>query len=635
MRKHLFLIGSSLLFVQQAQAEDVFAADDCLNCITVTATGIAQPVDEVGQPLSIIDDQEIARVQGPDISRVLKRMPGVSMTRNGPLGSFTGVRVRGAASEALLVLVDGVRVADVAAPAGGFDFGTLTSGGISKIELLRGSNSVIWGSDAIGGVMNIATRVEKGASASIEYGGDRQLTAQAALGHADERLTAGLNAGYVHSRGFSSAAAGTEADGFEQFYLSSHSRLEVAPGLALTADGRYAEGKTEIDGYGPAPDYAFGDTHERQDTRQVSGRLGADYSSDLLDLRAGYSLADTARDLLDEDAVGKPYFSSSGRSERAELFGRLRLPSQLRLDFGADKEWTRYSTHDRGPWATLPVVRAKADIASAHAMLGYYGDHFILAAGARIDDHSRFGSQWTFGANSSFEVTSNLRLRASYGEGFKAPSLFQLLSDYGNANLKPETSKAYDLGVEYNGKGNGLYAAVSLFRRDTTNLIDFVSCYLVSTGICTDRPNGSYDNIGRTRAEGVEVELRYAISPSLMVQGVYSHVHAKDRTAGSFTKGNALARRPGHTGTVSVDWTGPAQLALGADLRVVGASWDDAYNSTRLRAYAVADLRMSIPVSRQVELFGRIENVTNEHYQTAAGYGTQGRAAFVGARLRM
>ncbi len=633
MTKYLFLLTSSLFCAQQAQAEAV--TEPCSGCITVTATGIAQPTDEVGQPLAIITSDEIDRVQGPDIARVLARMPGVSFSRNGPLGAFTGVRVRGAASEALLVLVDGVRMADMASPAGGFDFGTLSSSGIGRIELLRGSNSLVWGSDALGGVMNIATRVEQGAVASLEYGGEQQWSAQASLGHVDDRLSAGLNAGYIHAGGFSSAASGTERDGFEEVTLSGHARFEVAPGLSLAADGRYGEGESEMDGFAP-PLFVFGDTHERQDTRQFSGRIGADYTGGALDLRAGFALSDTERDLVDEDLGKTPYYSTDGRSSRAELFGRLRLPAAFRLDFGADKEWTRYAAHDRSVWAVPPgIARGRADSTSGHAMLGYYGERLVIAAGARLDDHSRFGTHWTFGASSSLALGPQLRLRASYGEGFKAPSLFQLLSDYGNAGLKPETSKAWDAGLEYGDRSGKAFVALSLFRRDTRNLIDYVSCWGVTSGICTNRPNGTYDNIGRTRAQGFELELGYALSPALRLQGVWSHVRAKDRTQASFTQGNALARRPRNTGTLSLDWTGPADLSLGMDLRVAGPSFDDAWNTTRLSGYALADIRASVPVSQRLELFGRIENLWNEHYQTAAGYDTQGRAAFVGARLRM
>jgi vitamin B12 transporter len=619
MHKYLFLIGSPLLISQPARAEEDASP------IIVTATGMPLAQDRTGQPVSVIGEEEIRIVQGPDITRVLRRLPGVTVTRNGPLGGFTGVRVRGAASERLLVLVDGVRVSDVASPAGGFDFGNVMSGGLDSIELLRGSNSVVWGSDAIGGVMNLATRVEDGASASVEYGGDDQLTAQAGIGHVGEKLTAGINAGYVDARGFSSAAGGAENDGFEQFHLTARGNYALTEQLALTANASYAKGKLDIDGY-PAPFYSFADTPERQDTRQWSGRVGAEYAGKALELRAGYAVADTERDLIDPSFTSAPYYATDGRSRRAELFGRVNLPANVRVDFGADKEWTRF---DAG------TARGKADIASTHAMIGYYGSRLTLSAGARLDDHSRFGHAWTFGANGSYAISPEWRMRASFGEGFKAPSLFQLLSEYGNATLRPETSKAYDLGIEYGHAGEGLFVALTAFRHDSKDLIDYVSCWGMSSGICTSRPFGTYDNIGKARSEGFELELRAPLGKGLNALASYSYVKSTDRSPGSFNRGNDLARRPRHAATFALDWDSPFGLALGADIRVLGRSYDNGSNTTRLGAHALADLRASFPLNDTIELFGRVENVWNEHFQTAAGYNTQGRATYLGARLKM
>src|SRR6476469_5874557 len=187
MPKYLFLL-SSVLAAQPALAQDdaTIIVDERVDptTITVTATGTGSGVESTGQPVTVIGQAEIDAVQGADIARVLRRAPGVAITRNGPPGAFTGVRVRGAAAEQLLVLVDGVKVADPAAPGGGFDFGNLAAGEIEKLDLLRGSNSTIWGSDAIGGVLLVTTRARRGLSASGEYGADDSsyLTASGGVG---------------------------------------------------------------------------------------------------------------------------------------------------------------------------------------------------------------------------------------------------------------------------------------------------------------------------------------------------------------------------------------------------------------------------------------------------------------------
>jgi vitamin B12 transporter len=171
---------------------------------------------------------------------------------------------------------------------------------------------------------------------------------------------------------------------------------------------------------------------------------------------------------------------------------------------------------------------------------------------------------------------------------------------------------------------------VTLYRRDSRELIDFVSCFGVTTGICTDRPFGTYDNVGRARAQGVEAELGLAPTGRLRTTVAYSYLDATDRASG-----NELARRPRHALTASLDWAAPLGLALGADVRLVGDSFDDAGNLVPLDGYVLTDLRASLPLGQRFELFGRIENLFDARYTEVAGYGTRGRAAFVGARARL
>ncbi|MDT0508681.1 TonB-dependent receptor domain-containing protein [Novosphingobium sp. MMS21-SN21R] len=624
-----FLISvSALAFaspVLAQNADDIVIADlKRPEPITVIATGSETLLSKTGQPITVITAQEIQSIQGPDITRVLERVPGLTITRNGGPGSFTGVRLRGADAEQVLVLVDGVRVEDVSAPSGGFDFGTLTPGGIERIDVLRGSNSVVWGSAALGGVIAVQSRDLNGVEASAEYGAHETWTADAAAGISSDLGALTLNGGYATSDGVSAAAAGTEPDGFRQYRIGGRGRLNVTQELAIVATARYADTRTDIDGYAP-PFYTFGDTPEYQTTRQASGRVGLRYTGSALTLNTGFALSDTKRNYYDPTFGTAPSYGYKGRSERADLTGRLNLPASVTLDFGADSEWTRFSsTFD---------AEAKANLTSGHALLGWTSDRASLAAGLRYDDHSRFGSAWTFGANGSFQLVENLRLRASYGEGFKAPTLYQLLSDYGNAALVPERSKSYDAGLEWGSRNGALHASATVFRRDSRNLIAFVSC--ASLNACATRPFGLYDNIGKARAEGVEVELGAKPSDTLQLRAAYTYLEARNLTPGNLNNGKDLARRPRHALTVSGDWTSPlAGLTLGADLRMVGDSYDNAANTVPLDGYAVTTLRASFPVTDKVEFYGRVENLFDEGYQTVADYGTWGRSAFIGIRAR-
>ena len=221
------------------------------------------------------------------------------------------------------------------------------------------------------------------------------------------------------------------------------------------------------------------------------------------------------------------------------------------------------------------------------------------------------------------------------GEGFKAPTLYQLFSEYGNLALSPERSRSYDIGIEKGDRNGPLHFALTGFRRDSRDLIDFVSCpFGAVTPVCAGR-FGYYNNIARARAEGIEVELGAQVSERVRAQASYTYLKTENRTAGSANFGNELARRPAHAVTVSADWTTPLNdLALGADIRMVGDSFNDAGNFTRIDGYVLATLRASLPVNETLELYGRVENLTDERYQTVAGYGTAGRSAFVGARAK-
>ena len=633
MRKYLLLYCAALptpAFAQNVD-DDIIIADERISdtAITVVGTGLEIVNDAGTYPVSVIGDDEIRAVQGQDVTRVLQRLPGVTYSRNGGQGGFTGVRVRGAASEQVLVLVDGVRVNDPASPGGGYDFGNLSAGAIGKVELLRGAHSVVWGSDALAGVMDLTTRTVDGVVAEGEYGGDDQLDATASAGLSRNWGTAGLTAGYLTRAGFSALANGTEADGFEHWNVAGRGRLHVADGAALTGAARYAFGKLDIDGY--LPDFTLGDTDERQETREVGGRIGGEYDRGDTQLRAGVTYSRTARELFDTRESTDPNFRSVGETTRIELFGKQNLASVWTLDYGADYQWNSFTAD-----SAFAADAGKARIGSGHALLTYDGGGLTLSGGARYDHHSRFGGETSLGASGRLELGGGLAARASYGEGFKAPTLFQLLSDYGNGVLRPERSRSYDLGLAWSPVP-AFDGEVSVFRRDSTDLIDFNSCFGVTDGICTDRPFGTYDNIGKARANGLEVSFRARPIERFQLAAAYSYVRSEDRTTGAANRGNDLARRPRHALTLSADGE-VAAIAVGADVRMVGDSFDDAANATRLDGYTAVDLRANRPVialasGHTLDIFGRVENVFDERYQTAAGYATQGRAAFIGLRF--
>ena len=623
MRKYLFCLSISPFLCTSLAAHEPPSETQ----ITVIATGTRETIHTSGQPLTIIGREEIQHVQGGDILRVLQRAPGVTVSRNGGPGSFTGVRLRGADAEQLLVLVDGVRAADPAAPAGGYDFGMLLPAALARIELLRSSNGTIWGSQAIGGVLAAWTQFSPGLESSVEYGARDTLYATAGAGAEVGALELAADVALYRTDGFSAAAAGTEPDGYRQWQAGARGRLSVAPGLRLRGGLRYADSRLDIDGF-PAPSFTLADTAEHQAMRQRLASAGLEYERGGLQLSGGWSGADSERDSFDPAAGTAPAYRTDGRSDRVDLRGAWQLGGAT-LWFGGESEWTRFSsTSDAGQDARTAGAYAQLGTAVANAL--------SVNAGVRVTEHSRVGGALTLGADASWRIGGGWRVRASFGEGFKAPTLFQLFSDYGNAALEPERSTSADIGVELNDRNAPTYFAATLFRRDSEDLIDFVSCFGSTEGICAERPFGTYDNLGRVRAQGVELEARRVLTKALSVRMAYSFVDTENRTPGSANRGNALARRPRHALSGGGEWrVSDAGAAIGVDLRWVSASYDDAANLVRLPAHAVLDLTARWPVSDHAELFGRVENLWDEDYQTAAGYASPGRGAFIGARLRL
>ena len=588
--------------------------------ITVTATGLATDVANTGQSVTVIDQDEIERIQGADITRVLTRVPGVSIARNGPLGSVSSVFVRGAASEQLLVLIDGVRVADQASPNGGFDFGTLLATNVETLDLLRGANSTIWGADALGGVLDVSTRGRAGLNASVEYGARDKLTASASGGIEGEGYAIGLNGSALRTDGFSAAAAGTERDGLEQFGIGGSAFVDVTDTVEAFVTGRYAEGDLEFDGFSATFPFGLIDTLDTQFTRQYSGAAGLNYYGQDLTLRASYGVSDTER--TNRDGTGASTFASDGHTDSITLRGEYRAIGGLTLAFGGEHQWSSYETDFDN--------RENVEITGGYLQAGWVLGDLAAHAGLRLDDHELFGSEVSFGGDLSYGLGNGWRIKGSVGEGFKAPTLFQLYSDFGNEALQPERSVSYDVGFEFGRRGDAERFALTAFRRDSEDLIGFASCFGNPNPLCATRPFGYYENIARARAQGIEIEAGKTIATGFSVGGVYAYVDAEDRATG-----RDLPRRPRHAATLYADYTAPFGLSLGADLRLTSGGFDNDFAAARLDGYEVLDLRASFAVLDGIELFGRVENVFDTDYQTVAGYGTAGRGAFVGLRGTM
>ncbi len=590
--------------------------------IVVTAVGVDQRLDESGQAITLLTREDLETRQSTSVADLLSTTPGITVSRAGGPGQTTAVRIRGAEDSQTLVLIDGVRVNDPASPGGAFDFGNLLTGNIDRIEVLRGPNSVPWGSQAIGGVVNIVTAPVNGANLRAEYGyrNSKQIVGQA--GGAFGIVTASLGGGYFDDDGISAYKNGTERDGYRQYAGNARVGVAFSDTVSLDLRGYYADSKVQFDGF-PPPFYSFADTAEFSKTQQAFGYAGLNVAlfGGALKNRIAFTLSDTARDSFDPAFGTAPSFIARGRVERFEYQGDATISDGLRAVFGVERETSRFRDD---------VSRYGTGVTSGYlqAILKPF-DALTLTGGVRVDDHKTYGTQTTVSSNAALRLGSGTIIRASYGEGFKAPTLYQLFSDYGNDTLKPETAQSYDVGIEQSLIDGTLKAGITAFRRNTTNQIDFFGCFGSTNPRCATRPFGFYDNIARTRAEGVEAFLEIRPTSNLTVAANYSLTDATNRLTGQ-----ALLRRPKNSINASIDWTARDWLKLGASVQTVSDSVDGFGGTIRLDGYTLAAIRAAVPIGDHFELYGRVENLFDVKYETVSGYGTLGRNAHIGVRAK-
>jgi len=628
MHKSIILFSSVALACLAAPS---FA--DEADQIVVTATRSEQPLSQVGASVTVIDAEKIKTRQSVAVVDLLRTVPGVTFSRNGGIGTTTSVNIRGAESDQTVALIDGVKINDPSTPGGGFNFGNMLTDNIARIEVVRGSQSVLWGSQAIGGVINMITaepgeRIAANASAENGWRDSGKLVGN--ISGKSGPVAASVGGGYYRTDGistFSEARGGKERDGYRHYGANAKVKVTLSDAISVDLRGWYSDGKTGIDGF-PPPTFTFGDTDETARTKEFIGYAGLNVAlfDGRLRNRLAYALTDTRRQNLDFTS-GAPFetFNAKGRNERFEYQGVFDIVEGWKAIFGAETEKASFrSSSYGGPFAT-----ASARIDSVYGQLNAIPvTGLSLAVGLRRDDHDSFGGKTTFAANGVYSPNGgNTSLRASYGEGFKTPSLYQLFSEYGNSRLKPESSHGWDVGIAQKLLDGRIEAGATWFQRDTGNQIIFINCPAL-TGICAGRPFGTYDNVTRGRAEGIELSLNLRPTDALTVETNYSWVKAQNRMTGL-----DLPRRPRHSLNSAIDYQWAFGLKTGATITHVGSSFDNIANTRKLAGYVLVDLRASYPVTKGIEIYGRIENLFDEHYETTYRYGSPGRAAFAGVRL--
>ena len=611
--------------IAQGQSADLPEDGDITSeLIVVTANRTERAISQVGESVTVIAEDEIISRQATDALDLLRTVPGITFTRNGGIGTNANLSIRGADSDQTVVLIDGVKLNDPSSTGGGFNFGTLLTGNIARVEVVRGSQSVLYGSQAIGGVVNLITREpseDLGVFLSAEYGKRDSAELVGNLSRSFGPVAASVGATYFRTEGisaFSETRGGEERDGFESLGVNGKLDVALADNISIDLRAFYADGETDIDGFGAN---GFGDTAEvsyRDDLVGYAG-LNADFLDGRLRNRIGFAYTNIDRRNFDFGSDSET-FDAHGENRRYEYQGGFDFAEFAELVFGAEREESEFRSSSYG--ATPDEAEVWINSVYGQLNLAPFAG-LSLTGGVRYDDHETYGDETIFSASGAYSPNNGATVvRASYGEGFKAPSLYQLYSVYGTAGLQPEESESWDAGITHRFLDGRAQAGVTYFERDSKNLIGFVS---------TDTdPYGYYDNTELASAHGWEFGVALRPVDGFNVALNYTTTEAIDETTGNF-----LPRRANDKTSLVVDYRLESGIGLGATVLMVGDSFDNAGNSRELDGYVVTDLRTSYGITDNLEIFGRVENLFNAKYETVYRYGQPGRAAFCGVRYRL
>ena len=599
-------LAAALPFAAQAQTPSDDADD--LDEVIVTATRTAVTTDASLAAVEVIDSAAIERSQATSLTELLRGRAGINLSNQGGAGKLSTLFVRGAESDQVLVLVDGVRIGS--ATSGLASFQDLPVAMIDRIEIVRGPRSSLYGSDAFGGVIQIFTRRDKGPAQfrfHVGAGSHGYREGGLGVGGSSERGWFGIDAGLQSTDGIDACrGAGfpvfagcfvdgqTDRDGYENHSFSARGGVNIGESVTLEAHALHASGHNEYDG-------SFVDNSDI--VQQVVGAQLRWKASDRFDLRFNVgSNKDESDNFLGSAANG----SFATRRDNASVQADITLADAQLLTLGAD--WLR----DRVDSSTTYVDTRRTDRAVFAQYQGRFGSHDLQLA-LRNDDNDQFGNKTTGTAAWGLSFADAWRVTASYGTAFKAPTFNELyFPGFGNPALRPESSKTVEAGIAWRGERTSV--RLDAFNTDVDDLIAFdIAIFL---------PN----NIQHARLRGAELRVDSTLF-GWNLGASASWLDAEDRDTG-----NELARRASETARLELD-RAFGKFRLGFTGVAEGSRYDDLANTRELGGFATLDVRGEYAFAADWTLQARVANVFDRAYETAAFYNQPGREFFVTLRI--
>jgi vitamin B12 transporter len=625
-------LSFSATLLSPAARADAAPDENNADIVVVSATRIPTPVSEVASSMTVITADDIAARQGQALPDILKDVPGLNVVQTGGPGGLTAIYMRGTNANHIKVLVDGIDVSDPASTDGSFDFSRFLTQDIQSIEVLRGPQSGLYGSEAIGGVIDITTHSGSGPAqltAAVEAGSFDSFNQGALLSGSEGKFHYSVNLEHMHTGSTPVTPLDLLAPGEprnDDYYdnLTGATKLgfDVTKNFDLGLVVRYTDSHLRLTGDNP---FEFPSPPEAQQSATNSHQLYTRATAHLLAFEGAFeqTLGVAYSRLNSSDftppADGPPsYFT--GERVKVDWQGNVRLATAEMLVLGAEHQ--RDEIH-------VPVS-ADQSIDSGYVELqSGFGDRFFNTVSVRYDDNDQFGGKVTYRIAPVYVIkATGTRVKASVGTGFKAPTLDELYHSYpaffffANPNLKPETSHGYDVGFDQALAGGALAFGATYFRNIISNLISDNADFT------------TYANIGRARTDGVETFLAYRPLKTLTLRLDYTFTEAVDEILDE-----ELLRRPRHKASLNAGWQATTRLSVHTTLLTVG-DWADGnrnFSIPRLTApgYTTADVAANFDINSKIAVIGRLDNLLNRRYQNPVGFMHPGLGAYAGVKVRL
>lgn len=623
-------------------APDVSFSERRWEEIVVVGSHLPRPAREVGSALTVFGRDDIAARQVSLTSELLREAPGVAVNRSGQVGAVTQVRIRGAEGNHTLVFIDGIEAND---PVSGseYNFADLMTWDLERVEVLRGPQSALYGSEAIGGVINVATldpesgfdargQVQAGSFGTTQFGGTVSGGSEAVRGL--------FSASRYDTDGISSSAIQPEDDGYENTTLHGKLQAELGDQVSARLVLRHQDNEVESDrqdfDFPPTPTQGLVvDSDGRTESSQLYGLL--EVEARLLDdrwlHRARYGYTDT-----ETDAYAGDTFTNGSRGERRKLgYETTFLLGDDEVGHALTGAIAREDLEFENRYVTFPGANQTQEDDQTSYVGEYalsFGNAASISLSVRHDDNDRFESATTYRATGSYLFDgSGSRLHASYGEGITNPTFTELFgftpdTFIGNPELEPERSEGWDVGIEQSLFGGRALVDVTYFQADLQD--EIITVFLPSF------ESTAVNQDGESKRDGIEVSASAQLDEAWSLNGTYTYLDATDPT------GVEEVRRPRHSGSVDVNYAflggrGNVNLSALFNGEQEDSEFVSATPQTRvtLDSYTLVNLAVSFDVTDKVELFARGENLLDEDYTEVFGYRSPGAAGYVGVRARL